>query len=51
MIGETCREYIDNEVVPNLPSLEGHDWELARELLKKAGELGLALRSMRPLPI
>jgi len=41
MIGETCREYIDNEVVPNLSELEGHAWEIARDLLKKAGELGL----------
>ncbi len=41
MIGETCREYIDNEVVPNLPALEGHAWEVARDLLKKAGDLGL----------
>ncbi|MEP7211597.1 MAG: acyl-CoA dehydrogenase family protein [Acidobacteriota bacterium] len=41
MIGETCRQYIDNEVVPNLPALEGHAWEVARDLLKKAGELGL----------
>jgi alkylation response protein AidB-like acyl-CoA dehydrogenase len=41
MIGDTCREYIDNEVVPNLPKLEAHDWDLARDLLKKAGDLGL----------
>ena len=41
MISETCREYIDNEVAPNLPALEGHDWEIARGLLKKAGDLGL----------
>ena len=41
MIGETCREYIDNEVVPNLPALEGHAWEVSRDLLKKAGDLGL----------
>jgi alkylation response protein AidB-like acyl-CoA dehydrogenase len=41
MIGDTCREYIDNEVVPNLPALEGHAWEVARDLLKKAGDLGL----------
>ena len=41
MIGETCKQYIDNEVVPNLPALEGHAWEVARDLLKKAGELGL----------
>ena len=41
MIGETCREYIDNEVAPQLPALESHAWEVARDLLKKAGELGL----------
>ena len=41
MIGDTCREYIDNEVVPNLPALEKHAWEVARDLLKKAGDLGL----------
>ncbi len=41
MIGDTCREYIDNEVVPNLPRLEAHEWDVARDLVKKAGELGL----------
>ncbi len=41
MIGETCRAYVDNEVAPQLPALEKHDWELARHLLKKAGDLGL----------
>jgi alkylation response protein AidB-like acyl-CoA dehydrogenase len=41
MIGETCREYVDNEVAPQLAALEKHDWEIARDLLKKAGELGL----------
>lgn len=41
MIGETATQYIDNEVVPNLLNLEKHDWNIARDLLKKAGELGL----------
>ncbi len=41
MIGETCREYIDNEVVPNMSALEEHDYEVGRSLLRKAGELGL----------
>lgn len=41
MIKDTAYEYIDNEVVPNLPVLEKHDWNVARDLLKKAGELGL----------
>lgn len=41
MIGETATQYIDNEVVPNLKSLEKHEWDIARGLLEKAGELGL----------
>lgn len=41
MIGDTCREYIDNEVFPNLGNLENHSWDIARNLLKKGGELGL----------
>ena len=41
MIGETTREFVDNEVQPNLPAMEKHAWEVARELVKKAGDLGL----------
>ena len=41
MIGETMREFIDNEVRPNIPAMEKHAWELARELVAKGGELGL----------
>ncbi|WP_225931364.1 acyl-CoA dehydrogenase family protein [Leptolyngbya sp. 7M] len=41
MIGETSREFIDNEVRPNLEAMENHAWEVARELIKKGGELGL----------
>ena len=41
MIGETTRDFVDNEVVPNLEAMEHHDWELARQLVHKAGELGL----------
>lgn len=41
MIGETTREFVDNEVHPNLEAMEKHAWEVARELVKKAGELGL----------
>ena len=41
MIGETATQYIDNEVVPNLPRLEKHEWDVARDLIVKAGELGL----------
>jgi alkylation response protein AidB-like acyl-CoA dehydrogenase len=41
MIGETIREFVDNEVRPNIAAMEQHDWETARRLVKEAGELGL----------
>lgn len=41
MIGDTTREFVDNEVRPNLTAMENHAWEVARELVKKGGELGL----------
>jgi alkylation response protein AidB-like acyl-CoA dehydrogenase len=41
MIGETTREFVDNEIQPQLPALEKHAWEIARELVKKGGDLGL----------
>lgn len=41
MIGETTREFVDNEVRPQLAAMENHAWEVARELVGKAGELGL----------
>jgi alkylation response protein AidB-like acyl-CoA dehydrogenase len=41
MIADTTRQFIDNEVLPRLDELEKHDWALARELVKKAADLGL----------
>jgi alkylation response protein AidB-like acyl-CoA dehydrogenase len=41
MIAETTRQFIDNEVIPRIDELEKHDWKLARELVKKAADLGL----------
>ena len=41
MIGDTTREFVDNEVRPNLEAMEKHAWEVARELVHKAGDLGL----------
>ncbi len=41
MIGETTREFVDNEVWPNLAAMEQHAWEIARDLVKKGGDLGL----------
>ena len=41
MIGDTTREFVDTEVRPNIDRMERHDWQLARDLILKAGELGL----------
>jgi alkylation response protein AidB-like acyl-CoA dehydrogenase len=41
MIAETTRQFIDNEVIPHIDDLEKHDWKLARELVRKAADLGL----------
>ena len=41
MIGDTTKEFVDNEVHPQLPAMEQHAWEVARDLVHKAGELGL----------
>ncbi|HET6893124.1 MAG TPA: acyl-CoA dehydrogenase family protein, partial [Pyrinomonadaceae bacterium] len=41
MIAETTRQFMDNEVLPHIEDLEKHDWKLARELIKKAADLGL----------
>ncbi|MGI8669963.1 MAG: acyl-CoA dehydrogenase family protein [Aridibacter sp.] len=41
MIGETTREFIDNEVVPQIEAMENHNWDIARDLVDKAGDLGL----------
>ena len=41
LIAQTAREFAAKEVVPNIPRLEQKDWEIARSLLRRAGELGL----------
>ncbi len=41
MIGDTIREFMDNEVRPNIEAMEKHDWQKARDLVKAAGDLGL----------
>ncbi len=41
MIGDTTREFIDNEVLPQIDAMEKHAWEISRELIAKAGELGV----------
>src|SRR5690348_5012597 len=41
MIADTTRQFVDNEVTPHLDELEQHNWNLSRELVRKAAELGL----------
>src|SRR5438128_11359345 len=41
MIADTTRQFMDAEVVPRIDELENKDWKLARELVKKAADLGL----------
>ena len=41
MIRQTAIEFIDGEVVPVNDRLEQKEWSLARQLMKKCGELGL----------
>jgi alkylation response protein AidB-like acyl-CoA dehydrogenase len=41
MIAETTRQFVDNEVTPRTNELEAHDWRLARDLVRKAADLGL----------
>ena len=41
LIAQTAEDFANNEILPNADKLEHKDWALARELLKKASDLGL----------
>jgi len=41
LIAQTAGEFMTNEVIPVIEKLEQKDWTLARQLVKRAGELGL----------
>jgi len=41
MIAQTCRDFLDTEVYPQMSELEKGNRELMKSILKKAGELGL----------
>jgi len=41
LMAQTTTEFVDSEVLPMLDRLEQKDWQLARSLLKRCGELGL----------
>jgi butyryl-CoA dehydrogenase len=42
LIAQTAQEFVANELVPNIEKLELKDFSLLRELVKKAGDLGLS---------
>ena len=41
MIAETCQDFLDTEILPNLDRIDKQEEGLMRSLLGKAGELGL----------
>src|SRR5215468_5458848 len=41
LIAQTTEQFVEQEAVPALPELEQHEWGVARDLLKRCGELGL----------
>lgn len=41
LVAQTTDEFVTAEVLPNLDRLENKDWELARHLIHRCGELGL----------
>ncbi|MFZ4549304.1 MAG: acyl-CoA dehydrogenase family protein, partial [Bacteroidales bacterium] len=41
MIAQTCQDFLDTEVYPNMDKIDSPDINLMRETLVKSGELGL----------
>ena len=41
LMAQTTDEFVDQEVLPSLARLEAGDWQVARSLVRRAGELGL----------
>ncbi len=41
LIGQTAKQFVENEVLPVLDRLEQKDWTLNRDLVKRAAALGL----------
>src|SRR5580693_5691274 len=42
LIGQTAEEFAVNEIIPNIEKMEHKDFSITRDLLKKAGDLGLS---------
>jgi alkylation response protein AidB-like acyl-CoA dehydrogenase len=41
LMAQTVEEFVANEVMPKIDQLETKDWDLARALVRRAGDLGL----------
>jgi len=41
LIGRTARQFVEEQVLPELPALERKEWDVARRLVRQAGDLGL----------
>ncbi|MEX2534816.1 MAG: acyl-CoA dehydrogenase family protein [Trueperaceae bacterium] len=41
MVGQSARQFVEREILPDFEALEGLDYELSRKKLRTAGELGL----------
>src|SRR5512146_612411 len=42
LIAQTAEEFAANEIIPNIEKMEHKEFSVARDLVKKAGELGLS---------
>ena len=42
LIAQTAEEFAQNEIIPNIEKMEHKDFSVTRDLLRKAGELGLS---------
>ncbi len=42
LIAQTAEEFAQNEIIPNIEKMEHKDFSVTRDLLKKAGDLGLS---------
>lgn len=41
LVGRTVRDFVEQDIVPNLGRIEKKDWPLTRRLIRRLGELGV----------
>ncbi len=41
MIAQSCRDFVEQRVLPNIDEIDNHNLDLLKSLMKEAGELGL----------